>query len=160
MVEMTELIKIKDLTPQHSKANVLARVVKMGEVREVSSRYGPPRRVSDTVIGDDTGTVVLSLWQEQIDTVKDGDMIYIDNGYISLFRGHMRLNIGKYGALSRSDQTIENVANAPDISEKEYAQERRDEGYGGGREGGFRDGGRGGGRGGGRRDDDRGRQRF
>ncbi|MEM2976570.1 MAG: single-stranded DNA-binding protein, partial [Thermoplasmata archaeon] len=104
MVETKELTKIKDLTPQHSRVNVLAKVVKLGDVREVPSRYGPPRRVSDTVIGDETGTIVMSLWQEQVGTVKEGDVIYIDNGYISLFRGHMRLNIGKYGTLSKSDQ--------------------------------------------------------
>ena len=147
MVEMNELTKIKDLTPQHKKVNVLAKVVKLGEVREVSSRYGPPRKVSDTVIGDETGTIVMSLWQEQVGTVMESDVIYIDNGYVSLFRGHMRLNIGKYGALSKSDKAIETVSTAPDMSEKEYEQERREH-YGG--EGGYRDGGRG--WGGGRRE--------
>jgi replication factor A1 len=145
MVEMKSLTKIKDLTPQHNKVNVLARVVKAGEVREVPSRYGPPRKVSDTVIGDETGTVMLSLWQEQIGMIGEGDVIYIDNGYVSLVRGHMRLNIGKYGALSKSDQPIENVAQSPDMSEKEYERERRDDRFGGGRDPGFRGDGDGGG---------------
>ncbi|MEM4730007.1 MAG: single-stranded DNA-binding protein [Thermoplasmata archaeon] len=127
MVETKELTKIKDLTPQHSRVNVLARVVKLGEVREVPSRYGPPRKVSDTVIGDETGTIVMSLWQEQVGTVKEGDVIYIDNGYISLFRGHMRLNIGKYGTLSKSDQPMEVVSTELDMSEKEWPMERRRE---------------------------------
>ncbi|MGQ9582162.1 MAG: single-stranded DNA-binding protein [Thermoplasmatota archaeon] len=130
MVEMKELTKIKDLTPQHNKVNVLAKVVKLGEVREVPSRYGPPRRVSDTVIGDETGTIVMSLWQEQVGTVTEGDVIYIDNGYISLYRGHMRLNIGKYGALSKSDQQIGEVSTERDMSEKEYPMERRGDRFG------------------------------
>ncbi len=129
-MEKKELTKIKDLTPQHNKVNVLAKVVKLGEVREVPSRYGPPRRVSDTVIGDETGTIVMSLWQEQVGTVKEGDVIYIDNGYISLYRGHMRLNIGKYGALSKSDQQIEDVSTGLDMSEREYPMERRGDRFG------------------------------
>jgi replication factor A1 len=127
MVEMKQLIKIENLTPQHDKVFVLAKVVKKGEVREVSSRHGPPRRVSDTIIGDETATVVMSLWQEQVDVVKEGDVIYIDNGYVSLFRGHMRLNIGKYGALGRSDRPMEVALDGPDMSEKEYEMERRED---------------------------------
>ena len=160
MVEIKELTKIKDLTPQHKKANVVAKVVRVGEIREVSSRYGPPKKVSDTVIGDETGTIVMSLWQEQVGTVKDGDSIYIDNGYISLFRGHMRLNIGKYGALSKAEQAVENVVAAPDMSEKEYEQEGRSDHFGGERDGAFRASGRGGGWGGGRRDNDSGGPQF
>ena len=160
MVDMKALTKIKDLTPGHNKVNVLAKVVKVGDVREVSSRYGPPRKVSDTVIGDDTGTIVMSLWQEQVGTVKDGDDIYIDNGYISLFRGHMRLNIGKYGALSKADQPVENVAAGPDMSEREYEQERRSDQFNGERDGGYRDGRRGSGWSGGRGGDDSRRPRF
>lgn len=160
MVEMQELTKIKDLTPQHKNVNVLAKVVKVGEIREVSSRYGPPKNVSDTVIGDETGTIVMSLWQEQVGTVKDGDSIYIDNGYISLFRGHMRLSIGKYGALSKAGQAVENVVDVPDMSEREYEQEGRSDRFGGDRDGGSREGGRGGGWGGDRRANDRDDQQF
>ena len=149
MVDMKELTKVKDLTPTLTKVNVLVKIVKDGEVREVSSRFGPSKKVSDTTVGDDSGTVVMSLWQDQVGTVKEGDVIYIDNGYVSLFKGHMRLNIGKYGTLNKSEQAIENVNTGVDMSEKEHPQERREDRGFGGRSSGCGYGGRGG--------DDRGR---
>jgi hypothetical protein len=78
----------------------------------------------------------------------------ITNGYINLFRGNMRLNIGKYGSYEvLEDSPITEVNTENNLSDKRYEQERRfrrpyrqSGGYGG------RGGGRSGGYGGGRRD--------
>ena len=75
------------------------------------------------------------------------DVVLVDNGYVSLVRGHMRLNVGRYGSLAKSDQPIGEVNQTLDMSQQEFESERRS--FGGG---GFRDrgsGGYGGGRGGG-----------
>ncbi len=134
--------KVKDLTPQSKRVDVLAKVLEVSEPKDIPGKFGNSRKVAEATIADETGAIVLSLWDNQIGTVAKDDVIEIKNGYVSLVRGHMRLNVGKYGTLSKSDKALE-TSTALNMSDKEYEQERRS--FGGGGRGGGR-GGYGGGR--------------
>ena len=137
------LTKVRDLTPNSKQVNVLAKVMSIGEPKEVMGKFGDPRKVCEAVVGDDTATITLSLWNEQIGTIQKDEVVLVDNGYVSLVRGHMRLNVGRYGNLSKSTESIAEVNQSLDMSQQEFESERRS--FGGG---GYRD--RGGGYGGGR----------
>jgi len=83
------------------RVDVEAQVIQKSETREVSSRYRDETyRVADATIKDDTGTVKLTLWNEQIDQVNVDDTVRIENGYIRSFRGELQLNVGRYGKLT------------------------------------------------------------
>jgi replication factor A1 len=145
MAEEKAMTKVKDLNPECKQVNVLAKVMSVGEAKEIPSKFGRSRKVAEATIGDETGVVTLSLWQDQIGTVQKDDVIFIDNGFVSLVRGRMRLNVGKYGGLQKTDKTIESVDTNNDMSAKEYPYEpraypRRE--MPGGDRGGFRDRGR------------------
>lgn len=168
MADEKPLTKVKDLTPDAKQTNVLVKVVNIGERRTIDSKFGGSRQLAEAVVGDETGTILLSLWEAQIDQVQPNEVILVDNGYVSLVRGHMRLNVGKYGSFQKSEQDIPEVNSSVDVSAQEFERpqryERRSFGYGGSDFGGGRgrSGGGGGGRGGGDRDErrDRGRRRF
>ncbi len=140
------LTKVRDLTPNSKQVNVLAKVVGVGEAKEVMGKFGDPRKVCEAVVGDDTATIILSLWNEQIGSIQKDETILVDNGYVSLVRGHMRLNVGRYGNLSKSTDSVGDVNASLDMSQQEFESERRSFGGGGG--GGYRDRGGGGGGGG------------
>ncbi len=160
------LTKIKDLTPESKQVNVLAKVVSLSEEREITSRFGEARKLVEATVGDETGTVFLTLWNDQIAQVTKDETVLIDNGYVSLVRGHIRLNVGKYGSFAKAETPLDAVNSALDVSAVEYEREPRyrSGGYGGGqREGGSRQfefGTGGGNRGGNREHRDRGRRRF
>jgi replication factor A1 len=139
------LTKVRDLTPNSKQVNVLAKVINIGEPKEVMGKFGDPRKVCEAVVGDDTATIILSLWNEQIGSIAKDEVILVDNGYVSLVRGHMRLNVGRYGNLSKSTDAIAEVNQSLDMSQQEFESERRS--FGGG---GYRDRGGGGGGYGGR----------
>ncbi len=145
------LTKVKDLTPSSKQVNVLAKVVNVGEPKEVMGKFGDPRRVAEAVVGDDTAVVTLSLWNEQIGAIAKDDIVLIDNGYVSLVRGHIRLNVGRYGSMNKSTDSIDSVNTSLDMSSQEFQSERRyfGGGGGGGGGGGYGRGGGGGGYGGG-----------
>ena len=88
------LTKVRDLTPNSKQVNVLAKVLSVGEPKEVMGKFGDPRKVCEAVVGDDTAVITLSLWNEQIGSIAKDEVILVDNGYVSLVRGHMRLNVG------------------------------------------------------------------
>jgi replication factor A1 len=138
MPEEKPLTKIKDLTPSSKQVNILAKVVNVGEPKEVMGRYGESKKVAEAVVGDDSAVVTLSLWNEQIGKIAKDEIILVDNGYVSLVRGHMRLNVGRYGNLNKSEQAIASVNTGVDMSAQEFPSERR---YGGGGGGGYGRGG-------------------
>lgn len=152
--------KVGDLTPQSKAVNVTAKVVSKTEIREIPmGRDGSAHKVSDALIGDETGVVYLTLWDDNIEKVNEADTVRIENGYVTLFKGNIRLNIGKYGKLEPAKEPLTVEVNTENnVSSKTYEQERRPfrsggGGYGGGRDrrgGGYGSGGGGGGYGGGR----------
>jgi len=83
------------------KIDIEAKVIQKSETREVRSRYtNETYRVVDATIEDETGTITLTLWNEQVDQVNVDDRVKIENGYIKSFRGELQLNSGKYGTLT------------------------------------------------------------
>ncbi len=142
---------VAELRPRMKNVTIAFKVIEKGEEREVTSRSdGATHRVLDAVVGDSTGTVQVPLWDDTIDSVSAGTTYTLKNGYTGLFRGNLRLNIGKYGELAEAEEAIEEVNMEVDMSAEEhddYRRRRRDYGGGyGGRSGGY--GGRGGGYGG------------
>jgi replication factor A1 len=94
-------LKIKDLHDGMKRVSIEAKVVEKSDAREVQSRVrNQTYRVADAVITDETGSIKLTLWNEQIDQVKVDDVVKIENGYVTSFRGEMQLNAGKYGKLT------------------------------------------------------------
>ena len=143
--------KVGELTPQSRAVNVTAKVVSKSEIREIPmGRDGSAHKVCDALVGDETGVVYLTLWDDNITKINDGDTIRVENGYVTLFKGNMRLNIGKYGKLEMAKEPLSAEVNTENnVSSKTYEQERRPFRGGGGRGGGRGFGG-GGGYGGGR----------
>ena len=95
------ILKIKDLRDGMRRVDVEAKVIQKSDTREVHSRDGNETYlVADAMIKDDTSTIKLTLWNEQIDQVNVNDNIKIENGYVTSFRGEIQLNVGRYGKLS------------------------------------------------------------
>ena len=83
------------------RLDIEGKVTDKSETREVTSKFkNETYKVASAVIADETGTVKLTLWNEQIDQVNVGNIVKIENGYVSSFRGEIQLNIGKFGKLT------------------------------------------------------------
>ncbi|OYT49004.1 DNA-binding protein [Candidatus Bathyarchaeota archaeon ex4484_231] len=94
-------MKISELRDGLRRVDVEGKVLDISDPREVRSRYtGETFRVAEATIEDDTGTIKLVLWNEQIDKVNVNDTVKIENGYIKSFRGEIQLNVGRYGKLT------------------------------------------------------------
>ncbi|MDG6918511.1 MAG: DNA-binding protein [Nitrososphaerota archaeon] len=93
-------MNIGDLRDGMRKVDAEGEIVELMEPRTVSLRTGGEARVADAQLKDETGQIKLSLWDAQIDAVKNGSKVRVANGYTNSFRGELRLNVGKYGKLS------------------------------------------------------------
>lgn len=92
-------MNIKDLRDGMRRVDAEGEIVEIADPRTVNLRTGGEARVADCQLKDESGQIKLSLWDDQIDLVKQGSKVRILNGYTNSFRGELRLNVGKYGKL-------------------------------------------------------------
>ena len=146
--EAEEFIKVDQLKPESRGVNTVVKVASKSEIREILSRRdGSTHRVADALVGDETASVYLTLWDESIDKINVADTLRIKNAYVNLFKGSMRLNLGRYGEFEAvEDSPIGEVNTGNNLSDKQYEEERRyptfrppyrNQGYGD-RRGGYR----------------------
>jgi replication factor A1 len=82
-----------------SGINITGKITDIGEKRLVSTRFGDAF-VAKAILEDETGSIPLNLWRDQINMVKVGDTIKIENGFSKEFRGQTELNIGTRGKIT------------------------------------------------------------
>ena len=136
---------VAELKPRMKNVTISFKVISIGEQREIESRKdGSSHRVCDITVGDSSGTVQVPLWDDTIDEVEENTTYNLTNGYTGLFRGNLRLNVGRYGKLEAAEEGIEEINMDVDMSAEEHEDDRPRRSYGGGG-GGYGGGGRGGG---------------
>ncbi|MHA1229299.1 MAG: hypothetical protein ACTSRP_04670 [Candidatus Helarchaeota archaeon] len=91
-------IKIQDLKGNTRNINVKFKVIKKYEPRSVQTKYGN-QIICDFLIGDDTGCIILTLWNDDIYEIALNSYYELKGGYISTFRNISKLNKGRFGAL-------------------------------------------------------------
>ena len=95
--------KIGDLKVGMKKVNVKAEVLEIPESKIVYTRYGTTAGISNALIKDETGSMKMSLWNQQIGMVRKGDVIDVKNGKVTWFSGERQLRLGRSGSLCVSE---------------------------------------------------------
>ena len=93
-------MKISELKEGQSNVNVKGKVIRKEDTKLVETRFGK-KRVCNFELEDDSGSITLVLWEDQIDEINVGDYVEITNGYVNKFRGKLQLNVGKFGKISK-----------------------------------------------------------
>ncbi len=94
-------MKIGELKSGMRNVSVTGKVESVGEPRTVNLKTGGTNTVADARISDDSGSIKLSLWGDDINKIQPGDTVSIENGYINTFKGEDSINVGKFGSLKR-----------------------------------------------------------
>ncbi len=128
MTESVEEFKIVDeLKPDLRGINIKVKCSSINDEKEIVSRKtGEKLRVTEALVGDETGSIYLSLWNDDIDKIEMGHVYQLTNVYTKVFKGSLRLNIGRYGSFEEinGEENIEiNIEN--NLSDKYYEEPRR-----------------------------------
>lgn len=91
-------VRVSDIRPDMRNIELTGRISRMGDKREVETKFGPAKFAA-AILEDDTGSVRLNLWRWQVDTVREGDTIRIINAFVKTFEGQMELNVGGDGKI-------------------------------------------------------------
>ncbi len=102
-------LNIENVMPGMQNVDIVGKIVKISEVREFSTEKASGR-VLNMFIADNTGSIRLSLWNDEIDKIKGfekGDVVNV-RGYVRENKlGGLEIRLGKYGVIQKSDEVIE-----------------------------------------------------
>jgi len=113
-------MKVSELKPFVRRVDLVVRVLSKNEIREVVSKEdGVSHRVTEALVGDASGTVLLTLWDDAIDRLEVGKSYRVLNAYTSLFQRSLRLNLGRNGS-AEDAEAVEDVNDSNNVSEKEF----------------------------------------
>ncbi|MBD3262546.1 MAG: single-stranded DNA-binding protein [Candidatus Altiarchaeales archaeon] len=128
-------MKVEELRPKIKRIKIIFKVLETLETKQVVSRQDRTKHnVADVLVADDTGSIILTLWDEDIEQFSEGEVYEVSDAYTSIFKGMLRLNIGRYSSVKRLEEPVEvNLEN--NVSEevhKQYLNRRRRHGFGSG----------------------------
>ena len=118
---------ISDLQSGQGNVNVEGTISEMGEVRTFN-KFGKELRVANAILKDGTGSIKLSLWNDDVARFKEGDKVKVVNGYVNEFQGENQLTSGKFGKIEMADGAGQ--SKLPSDSEGAMSEDDSDEGMG------------------------------
>ncbi|MDP3640006.1 MAG: OB-fold nucleic acid binding domain-containing protein [Nanoarchaeota archaeon] len=121
-----ERLKIKEIYPGMRQVSTVGKVLRKFDVNtfKKEEREG---KVCSLIIGDETGSIRLVLWNEQVDlvsTVNEDDIVLVKDAYVRENRGGKEIHLGKLGelAINPEGETVSNVRAAM-LQERKQIQE-------------------------------------
>lgn len=99
-------MEIKDLKANSGNVDLIFEIVEKEEPRTFE-KFGKSGSVCNAKVRDETGEVKLTLWNEDIEKVKAGDKVHLQNGWCSEFKEELQISSGKFGKL----EVVEAVEN-------------------------------------------------
>lgn len=102
--------KLAELNPGMYSVNVAARIIRIGEVRDFKRNDGSSGKVASILLEDDTGTLALNLWGDEVDHLSRmavGDALAVESGYTRAGLGGVGLNLGRVGKITINPKDID-----------------------------------------------------
>ena len=94
-------MNIRDLKPGMSSVNIKVTVAETSEPKQIITSKGVEHEILEAKVEDETGAMTLVLWDEKVLSLKVGDVLRIGNGFVTSFKGEWRINVGKYGEITK-----------------------------------------------------------
>ncbi|EGG19644.1 inositol-3-phosphate synthase [Cavenderia fasciculata] len=94
--------KVDQLRPMTQGHNLVLKVLNTKIVIERDKEK--KELISEAVVGDETGTIVLTVKNEQNEVVQPGNTIILRNGIIKVFNGFMRLYVNIWGNIKMAPE--------------------------------------------------------
>ncbi|MFH1424615.1 MAG: hypothetical protein ABIG20_02930 [archaeon] len=89
-------MKINELQDKTAVDEITLKITAKDEPRAVR---GGTLQVCNCTGEDDTGTITITLWNDDIFGVKVGDTIKITKGWAAVYQDNMQISSGKFGKI-------------------------------------------------------------
>ncbi len=114
-------VKIENITAESGPVNFVARVVSVFDPKEFTRNDGTIGRVGNIIVGDETGKIKVTLWDNMADLIKAGKVeagqtLQI-SGYAKQGYSGVEVNVGNNGVLAESEEEIDVAASSQKIKD-------------------------------------------
>jgi replication factor A1 len=121
-VEIGEPGTVEALSLGQSDVTLRGKVLGTEPVRTFSRDDGSEGKVSNFVLGDETGRVRVTMWDGQAETAEElteGRSVEIVDGYVRDRDGTLELHVGERGKITEIDEEIDYVPETTPIADLE-----------------------------------------
>ncbi|KAL0461684.1 UNVERIFIED_CONTAM: hypothetical protein Slati_0056000 [Sesamum latifolium] len=115
--------KVDQLRPGTNGHNLVVKVVTSKLVLRKGRPDGPQvrqMRIAECLVGDETGTILFTARNEQVDMMKPDGTVTLRNAKIDMFKGSMRLAVDKWGRVEVAEPAKFTVKEDNNLSLVEY----------------------------------------
>eukprot|EP00882_Tetradesmus_deserticola_P001385 GHRQ01001500.1.p1 GENE.GHRQ01001500.1~~GHRQ01001500.1.p1 ORF type:complete len:137 (+),score=25.82 GHRQ01001500.1:123-533(+) len=113
--------KVSELRPGTHGHTLNVKVVKAQVVVDrARGPKGQPLKVSECIVGDETGTIVFTARNEQAELAQPGKYITLRNAKIDMYRGSMRLAVDQWGKVEACEGVSFDAKTDNNLSLVEY----------------------------------------
>lgn len=124
-VQVSDTYDVEDLSLGLSNVNLVGLVLDTDSVRTFDRDDGSEGKVSNVTLGDSTGRIRVTLWDEQAETAEEleaGTTVEVVDGYVRERDGNLELHVGNRGAIEEVDEEVEYVPDSTPIEDVEMGQ--------------------------------------
>ncbi|WP_248895651.1 single-stranded DNA binding protein [Haloplanus halobius] len=124
-VQVQDTYHVEDLSLGLSDVNLRGRVLSTDTVRTFDRDDGSEGRVANLTLGDETGRVRVTLWDERADRATELDpetSVEVVDGYVRERDGDLELHVGSRGAVEEIDEEIRYDPETTDIDDLELGE--------------------------------------
>ncbi|WP_418283800.1 single-stranded DNA binding protein [Halorubrum sp. DTA46] len=124
-VQVLDTYRVEDLSLGASDVDLIGQVLDTDAVRTFDRDDGSEGRVANLTVGDGTGRVRVTLWDDKADLADEfeaGEVVEVGDGYVRERDGDLELHVGDRGTVERVDEDVEYVPETTDIADLEIDQ--------------------------------------
>jgi replication factor A1 len=117
-VLVKDVYQVTDLTMGRSDVTLRGQVLDTEPIRTFDRDDGTEGRVSNIVLGDETGRLRVTLWDDKADLAEQfepGESVEVVDGYVRERDGDLELHVGRQGTVDRIDADVDYVPDTTDI---------------------------------------------
>ncbi len=116
-------LKIKNISTDRRSVNTVGKVTRIFDVRKFKTKNDREGQVGAFFIGDETGKIRITLWNDQADKlreIKEGDIIKIKNARVKENQGFRELHLN-----DKSDMVMNPKGVSIEVKESTFAPSTR-----------------------------------
>jgi replication factor A1 len=124
-VQIQDTYRVDDLSLGLSDVNLQGLVLGTDTVRTFDRDDGSEGRVANLTLGDETGRVRVTLWDEKADRAEEldaGTSVEIVDGYVRERDGDLELHVGSRGAVEEIDEDVAYDPETTDVADLELGE--------------------------------------
>ncbi|CAN4124197.1 unnamed protein product [Withania somnifera] len=113
--------KVDQLRPMATGLNLTVKVI---DTKMVVTRGNQNRqmRLAECLVGDETGMIIFTARNDQVDILKEGATVILRNAKIDMFKGSMRLAVDRWGRIEVTAPASFSVKEDSNLSLIEFEQ--------------------------------------